>query len=145
MHETLITLQGYVGGDVKRRLAGDSQVATFRVGCTPRRYSKKEGGWVDTDTQWYSVNCWRTLGEHVERSLRRGDPVVVHGRLSVHTWTNGAGQEVTTFEVDAVHVGHDLNRGTSAFTKAPRPAAAPAPAAPGVEAVEGGQQRTAAA
>jgi single-strand DNA-binding protein len=126
MHETLITLQGYVGGDVKRRVAGDSQVATFRVGCTPRRYSKKEGGWVDGDTQWYSVNCWRSLGEHVERSLRRGDPVVVHGRLSVHTWTNTAGLEMTTFEVEAVHVGHDLNRGTSTFTKTPRPVPAPA-------------------
>ncbi|MGI8645793.1 MAG: single-stranded DNA-binding protein [Nocardioides sp.] len=120
MNETLITLQGYVGGDVKVRAAGESQVATFRVGCTPRRYSKKEASWIDGDTQWYSVNCWRSLGEHVERSLRRGDPVVVHGRLSVQTWTNTAGLEVTTFEVEAAFVGHDLNRGTSAFTKTPR-------------------------
>ena len=122
MNETLITLQGYVGGDVKMRTAGESQVATFRVGCTPRRYSKKEATWVDGDTQWYSVNCWRSLGEHVERSLRRGDPVVVHGRLSVQSWTNTAGLEVSTFEVEAAFVGHDLNRGTSAFTKTPRPA-----------------------
>lgn len=121
MNETLITLQGYVGGDVKLREAGESRVATFRVGSTPRRFSKKDDAWVDGDTQWYSVNCWRTLGEHVERSLRRGDPVVVHGRLSVTTWTNNAGLEVTTFEVDATSVGHDLNRGTSAFTKTVRP------------------------
>ena len=121
MFETLITLQGNVGGDVKVREAGESRVATFRVASTPRRWSKKEEGWVDGDTQWYSVNCWRTLGEHVERSLRRGDPVVVHGRLSVTTWTNTAGLEVTTFEVEATSVGHDLNRGTSAFTRTARP------------------------
>ena len=127
MNETLITLQGYVGGDVRIRAAGDSQVATFRVGCTPRRFSKKEDGWVDGDTQWYAVNCWRALGEHVERSVRRGDPVVVHGRLSAQTWTNTAGLEVTSYEVDAVFVGHDLNRGTSAFTKTPRAAAGRAP------------------
>ena len=126
MNETLITLQGYVGGDVRIRAAGESQVATFRVACTPRRFSKKEDGWVDGDTQWYAVNCWRALGEHVERSVRRGDPVVVHGRLSAQTWTNTAGIEVTSFEVDAVFVGHDLNRGTSAFTKTPR-SALPAP------------------
>ncbi len=65
------------------------------------------------------------LGEHVERSVRRGDPVVVHGRLSAQTWTNTAGIEVTSYEVDAVFVGHDLNRGTSAFTKTPRPALRP--------------------
>jgi len=120
MNDTLITLQGYVGGDVRLRVAGDSQVATFRVACTPRRYSAKEGGWVDGDTQWYSVNCWRSLGEHVDRSLRRGDPVVVHGRLSASRWTSTAGVEVTGFDVDAMFVGHDLNRGTSVFTRQAR-------------------------
>jgi len=120
MNETLITLQGYVGGDVKVRTAGESRVATLRVASTPRRYSKKEEAWIDGDTQWYSVNCWRALGDHVEQSLHRGDPVVVHGRLTVTNWTNNAGLEVTTFEVDATAVGHDLNRGTSAFTKTAR-------------------------
>ena len=65
----------------------------------------------------YSVNAWRALGENCERSLRRGDPVVVHGKLSAHVWINKAGVEVTTFEVDAAFVGHDLNRGTSAFQR----------------------------
>jgi single-strand DNA-binding protein len=41
--------------------------------------------------------------------------VVVHGKLSAHVWTNKAGLEVTTFEVEAAFVGHDLNRGTSVF------------------------------
>ena len=45
MNETLITLQGYVGGDVRIRSAGDSEVATFRVGCTPRRWSRKTQTW----------------------------------------------------------------------------------------------------
>ena len=40
MNETLITLQGYVGGDVRIRAAGESQVATIRVACTPRRFSR---------------------------------------------------------------------------------------------------------
>jgi single-strand DNA-binding protein len=42
---------------------------------------------------------------------------VVHGRLCAHVWTNKAGLEVTTFEVEAFFVGHDLNRGTSAFQR----------------------------
>ena len=124
MNETLITLQGNVGGDVRIRAAGDSEVGTFRVGCTPRRFSRKEQTWLDAQTQWYSVTCWRSLARHVERSLRRGDPVVVHGRLSTSVWTTSDGVEMTTFEVEAVFVGHDLNRGTSSFTKAPRPAPA---------------------
>ncbi len=71
------------------------------------------------------MNAWRALAENCEQSLRRGDPVVVHGKLSAHVWTNKAGLEVTTFEVEAAFVGHDLNRGTSAFQR--RKAAAPGP------------------
>ncbi len=132
MNETMVTLQGWLGGDVVVRRAGEAQVASFRVACTPRRYRKQTDEWVDGETQWYSVNAWRGLAENCERSLRRGDPVVVHGRLNAQTWTNSAGVAVTSFEVDALLVGHDLNRGTSRFTKAgtPRPLVADAPAPP---------------
>ena len=125
MNETLITLQGNLGGDVTVRHAGDARVATFRVACTPRRYQRKTDSWVDGDTQWYTVNAWRALADNVEQSLRRGDPVVVHGRLNAQTWTNSAGMEVTSFEVDASFVGHDLNRGTTRFARTPRPQAEP--------------------
>lgn len=122
MNETLVTLQGWLGSDVTTRQAGDSLVAGFRVACTPRRYQKKTDEWVNGDTQWYSVSAWRALGEHCEQSLRRGDPVVVHGKLNAQVWTNSAGIEVTSFEVEAMFVGHDLNRGTSQFTRPVRPA-----------------------
>ena len=121
MNETLVTLQGWLGTDVTLRQAGETPVASFRVACTPRRYQKKTDEWVDGATQWFSVNAWRALAEHCERSLRRGDPVVVHGRLNAQVWSNSAGMEVTSYDVEAVAVGHDLNRGTSTFVRPPRP------------------------
>ncbi len=120
MNESLITLQGWLGSDVTLRQAGESTVGSFRLGCTPRRFQRRTESWVDGETQWYTVNVWRALGEHCSRSLRRGDPVVVHGRLNARTYVNKSDIEVTSFEVEAVFVGHDLNRGTSAFTKTPR-------------------------
>ena len=93
------------------------------MASTPRRYQRRTDSWEDGDTQWYAVNAWRALAENCDRSLRRGDPVVVHGKLSAHVWTNKAGLEVTTFEIEAAFVGHDLNRGTSAFERR-KPAAA---------------------
>jgi len=120
MNETMVTLQGWVGGDVVSRQAGDSVVTNFRVASTPRRFQKKTGEWIDGDTQWYAVSAWRSLAENCAVSLRRGDPVVVHGRLSASLWKNSAGIEVTSFEVEASFVGHDLNRGTSVFTRPPR-------------------------
>jgi single-strand DNA-binding protein len=117
MNETLVTLQGWLGGEVTTRQAGDSVVANFRVATTPRRYQKKSDTWVDGATQWYTVNAWRALAENCGRSLRRGDPVVVHGKLNAQVWTNSAGIEVASFEVEASFVGHDLNRGTSEFSR----------------------------
>jgi single-strand DNA-binding protein len=117
MNETYVTLVGWLGGNVSLRDAQGVPVASFRVASTPRRFQKKTESWVDGDTQWYSVNTWRALAENCADSLRRGDPVVVHGKLSAHTWTNAQGMDVTSFEVEAAFVGHDLNRGTSAFTR----------------------------
>jgi single-strand DNA-binding protein len=147
MNDTLITLQGNLGGDVEVRPAGQSRVATFRVACTPRLYQKKTDEWVDGDTQWYRVNAWRALADHCQRSLRRGDPVFVHGRLRAQTWTNSAGIEVTSMEVEATVVGHDLTRGTSTFVRAQRAAPAPgadplAAAAASAEQSTGAETRT---
>ena len=139
MNETLISLQGWLGGDVSCREAGDATVASFRVASTPRRYNRKTEQWGNGDTQWYTVNAWRALGEHCATSLRRGDPVVVHGRLNATTWTNSAGLEVTSFEIDAFSVGHDLTRGTSTFTRSP----STAPAAPSEQQHEPQQEQEA--
>jgi single-strand DNA-binding protein len=117
MNETQVTLSGWLGGDVILRDAGGVPVASFRVASTPRRYVRKTDTWENGDTQWYSVNAWRALAENCDQSLRRGDPVVVHGKLSARVWTNRAGVEVTTYEVEAAFVGHDLTFGTSAFRR----------------------------
>lgn len=129
--ETMVTLQGHVGADVQLRTAGDTCVANIRVACTPRRYQRRTDEWVDGPTQWYTVNAWRALGQHCASSLRRGDPVIVHGRLDARTYVNKHHVEVTAFEVEAVMVGHDLTQGVSRFTRTPRApggdGAAPAP------------------
>ncbi|WP_235557551.1 single-stranded DNA-binding protein [Nocardioides sp. Leaf307] len=126
LNETMLTLQGWVGGEVTLRHAGEAPVAGFRLAVTPRRFNRRSGEWGDGPTVWYSVNAWRGLADNVATSVRRGDPVVVHGRLTTSSWVNSAGVEVTSMEVDAVLVGHDLTRGTSSFARTPRPASSAA-------------------
>ena len=54
--------------------------------ASPRATStSKRSDWVDGDTQWFTVKAWRQLADHCRDSLRRADPVVVHGRLSQST------------------------------------------------------------
>jgi single-strand DNA-binding protein len=93
------------------------------------------GEWRDGDTLFVGVSCWRGLGENVLKSLHKGDPVTVTGRLSVHAYTSKDGQERTSVEVEAISVGHDLNRGTTVFTKRRRQDSAAAEETRGEEAL----------
>lgn len=116
MNDTMITFHGWTGSDVRHRTAKDVSVATVRVAATPR--IKKDGEWVDGETTWYSVTAWRTLADHLRDSIRKGDPVIVHGRLRTETWIPDDGPASTTLHVDALLVGHDLTRGITHFIKA---------------------------
>jgi single-strand DNA-binding protein len=143
MNDTVITFRGYAGTDVRHRENPDANVASVRVASTPR--VRKDGTWVDGPTTWYSVTAWRTLADHLRDSVRKGDPLVVHGRLlRSETWAPEGAAPSTTLEVEAFVVGHDLNRGISHFIKAKRPetsgrdAAGTAPAA--VPEEEGGPE-----
>ena len=117
MNETFVTFHGWVGG-VRHRVHKDVSVATIRVGVTPRL--KRDGEWVDGETAWYSVTAWRTLADHVHESVRKGDAVIVHGRLRTETWTPDEGAPSTTLHVEASLIGHDLTRGKSHFFRPPR-------------------------
>ncbi len=125
MNDCMITVRGWLGGDVTVRTAADVPVASFRLACTPRRYNRRTDSWSDGMTQWYTVTAWRGLADNCAASLRRGDPVVVHGRLEQRTYVNNNDVEVVSLEIEALHVGHDLSRGTSAFTRTPRPETVP--------------------
>lgn len=120
MNDTFVTFHGWVGADVRHRTPGNTSVATLRVAVTPR-LKKKSGDWVDGETTWYTVSAWRTLADRVKDSVRKGDAVIVHGRLRTETWTTKEGTEVQTLYVEASLIGHDLTRGTSSFQKAQRP------------------------
>ncbi len=120
MNEAFVTFQGWVGNEVVHRETAQGTVANFRVGTTPR-IRKRSGDWVDGPTSWFSVTCWRTLADHVRDSVRKGEPVLVHGRLRTDVWEREDGQSSVTYVVEASCIGHDLNRGTSVFVKAVRP------------------------
>lgn len=119
MNDTFVTFHGWVGAEVRHRHAKGLSVASIRVAATPRL--KKGSEWVDGETTWYTVTAWRTLADHVQASVRKGDAVIVHGRLRTETWKPEGGVESTTLHVEASFIGHDLSRGTSTFTKASRP------------------------
>jgi single-strand DNA-binding protein len=118
MNESYVTLQGWVGNDVDAREVSGVPMASLRVACTPR--FNRGGSWVDGETAWYTVNCWRQLGQNVAASIQKGDAIVVHGRVRVDVWEREGQPPSVAWIVDATFVGHDLTKGTSEFTKTPR-------------------------
>jgi single-strand DNA-binding protein len=114
--EAYVHITGHVGGDVEFR---NNTVATasFRLACTPRM--RRGGDWTDGETTWLTITCFRSLAENTASSVRKGDPVIVVGRLRTQVWVkDGVQQERTVLE--ALTVGHDLSRGTSAFNRSER-------------------------
>lgn len=122
MHDPQVTVTGYVGTEVEFRSgngAGHDR-ATFRLGSTGR-FRDRDGQWRDRETVWMTVKAWRGLAQNVAASVRRGEPVVVIGRLQAEKWADDGGQHYRDVLV-ATTVAHDLNRGTTAFRRNVPPA-----------------------
>lgn len=117
MSET-ITVRGFAGTDI-RKITTDKglPIATFRLASTPRRYDREAGEWVNGETNWFHVTCFRNLALNAHSTLSKGDPVIVTGRLKIRPWENDAGQRGTAVEIDADGLGHDLTFGTGSFTR----------------------------
>ena len=116
--QAMMILTGYLGHDIElRHTRTGVPTVSFRMGTTPR--IKTQDGWTDGTTTWTSVMCYRNLADHVARSLNKGDPVIVYGRVRTQTWEDQGKTHEKTF-VEARFIGHDLNRGICTFEKATR-------------------------
>jgi single-strand DNA-binding protein len=118
-----IDLAGFVASEPAfKRLENGTSTAKLRVAYTERRFSRETGEWADGPTSFVTVLCWRTLADNVAISLRKGEPVVVRGRLRVREYPGKDGSPRIAVEVDASSVGHDLSRGVAHFSRTRRAA-----------------------
>jgi single-strand DNA-binding protein len=121
MNETYVTVSGNVVGDPVARLTkADVPFVTFRVASNVRRVNFKTGEYVDAGTNFVNVTAFRALGINLANSLKKGEPVIVYGRMRINQWVNGE-KSGTTVEIDAYNVGHDLTWGQTSFTKVTKP------------------------
>jgi single-strand DNA-binding protein len=121
MNETYVTVSGNVVGDpVVRATRANVPFVTFRVASNVRRVDFKTGEYIDAGTNFVNVTAFRALGVNLSNSLKKGEPVIVYGRMRINQWVNGE-RSGTTVEIDAYNVGHDLSRGRSVFTKVTKP------------------------
>ncbi|HEY3902650.1 MAG TPA: single-stranded DNA-binding protein [Streptosporangiaceae bacterium] len=118
LNEAQISLTGYVATQpLVRSTPSGALNVSMRVAWTPRRQDRVTGEWVDGNTSYVTVICWRKLASNAGVCVRKGDPVVVKGRLSIREFEDKQGMRRTAVEVEASSVGHDLSRGVAQFQR----------------------------
>lgn len=115
---------GNLTGDPELRYTqAGKPVTTFSVACNDR-YKNDQGEWVDGDTTYLTVVCWRN-GEAISATLSKGTKVMVSGHLVQRNYETKEGQKRTVYEVKASDVAQVITdkRGvdqlTNSFETAP--------------------------
>jgi single-strand DNA-binding protein len=109
-NQTIIV--GNLVDDPELRFANNSTpVANLRVAVTQRVL--EGGAWCDGQTSFFRVNAWRETATHLAESLRKGDRVVVLGRLRQRTWKSPEGERRSVAEIEANEVGASLKWATA--------------------------------
>ena len=67
-------------------------------------------------TNWFTITAFRQLAINIAGSVSKGDRVLATGLLQVRDWDNGE-RAGTSVEIEATNVGHDLEWGSSTFTR----------------------------
>ncbi|MGR8010508.1 single-stranded DNA-binding protein [Streptomyces hypolithicus] len=119
MSETLVTLVGNAATGVDYRDSAAGPVARFRLAVTPRYWDRQKESWADGHSSFYTVWARRSLATNLAASVSIGEPLVVNGRLRVRDEERD-GQRRFSADIDALAVGHDMTRGTSAFRRVVR-------------------------
>jgi single-strand DNA-binding protein len=113
----IITLTGIVGTEPRAVTTAEGlAITSFRLASTQRRFDKSQEKWVDGETNWYSIATFRQLATNAAVSVKKGERVLVTGRLRIREWENG-GKTGTNIEIEADSLGHDLSWGTANFSR----------------------------
>lgn len=119
--ETVLTVVGNVGSDPELRFTPSGQaVANFSLCQTPRTFDKQTNEWTDGEPNWFRVNVWQQMAEHVAESVTKGMRLVVTGKLVIRKYETSDGTKGTSVELTADEVGVALRYGSAKFTKAER-------------------------
>lgn len=130
MNETMVCAVGNVATQPVYRDLAAGPSARFRLAVTSRYWDREKNAWTDGHTNFFTVWANRQLATNASASLSVGDPVVVQGRLKVRTEAREGQQSRSSADIDAVAIGHDLARGTSAFRRAGKPETTASPPRP---------------
>lgn len=117
MFTETITVTGLVATTPRHLVTADGlPITSFRLASSKRTFDRVTGEWKDGETNWFTITAFKKLAINAERSINKGERIVVTGTLKVRDWDNGE-RNGTSVEIEADSIGHDLSWGTALFTR----------------------------
>ena len=102
--EAIVTVVGNLGSDAEfRKTPKGTPVTSFNIANTPRK--SINGEWGNGDTNWFRIFVWNYDAAGTANVLRKGDKVIVTGRLQISKYTTKDGEERQSLEINADTVG----------------------------------------
>lgn len=93
-----VNLIGRLGKDPEiKRLESGQIVANFSI-ATSETFKDKEGQ-KQEKTEWHNIVAWGKLAEIIEKYVKKGDEIVVEGKLTNRSWEDKEGHKRYTTEV----------------------------------------------
>ena len=102
-----ITVCGNLVSDPESKMAAGHKLSRLRIATNERIKDASSGEWKDGDTTYIDVACWRRLAEGTE-SLRKGERVIVHGKLKGRSFVRNDGTNGYAYEIEATDVGKSI-------------------------------------
>jgi single-strand DNA-binding protein len=116
-NENHIVVIGNLADNPELRFTNNgTPVANFRVAVTPR--VQDGDAWRDGDTSYFRVSAWRDQASHLAESLRKGDRVILVGRLRQRSWETPNGERRSLAEIEADDIGASLKWATVSVERA---------------------------
>ncbi|MBF4549367.1 single-stranded DNA-binding protein [Pseudoclavibacter sp. VKM Ac-2888] len=122
MVNPLVTFVGNATADLELRYTQNGvAVANGTVAVNDRVFDRQTNEFKDGPTTFVRFSAWRELGEHAAQSIKKGQQVILVGKLEQNEYTDKEGVKRTSFEVTAEHLAASVRFGTTEFRKSARP------------------------
>lgn len=121
MRDIQTTIMGNATADPTLVQQEDGSIsAKVRIAVTGRYYNASQQDYADRKTEFLTVFVRRQQAKYVLLSVRKGQPLIVSGRLHSSEWTGEDGAPRFSLNLQAEAIGHDLSYGTAAFRRPDR-------------------------
>jgi single-strand DNA-binding protein len=98
MSNPTITIVGRVGQDPVKLNGGGVRL---RIVSNDNVKNDSTGKWDDKNTSWWTVKAWKSLAEQTVAVLKKGQEVIIVGKIYEENWTDKDGNTRTSYDINA--------------------------------------------